>query len=205
MITKDYLKEREIINEKLKLDSPEKIETAFQYYRQRYLSEENRKDKIEGRANLMIASSAIVMALITVFLCSIIYLAPNIPLILIMIIWIAYFLIALFIFKSIYCAMSINKLKGYLEAMQDPFGINGGTQTDIANIRKSMAIDYCCLANRHSEVNDQREILLVTSQKTLRTAVIILILLCLSFVIDILYSNKICVKYMPKSMPWFNN
>jgi hypothetical protein len=198
MITQDYLNEREKIAGQLKLDSPEKIETAFQYCRQLYLAEENRKDKIEGRANLLIASSAIVMALVTIFLCIIIYLAPNIPLILIVVILVGYFLIALFIFNSIHNAISISKLKGYSGLINDLPEIHGFTQADINNIRKSLTIDYCCLGTNHRDLNEQRRILLNTSQKLLRNAVIILILLSLFFVIDTLFSDKIYVKYLSK-------
>jgi hypothetical protein len=198
MITQGYLNEREKISGQLKLDSPEKIETAFQFCRQLYVAEENRKDKIEGRANLLIASSAIVMTLVTIFLCIIIYLALNIPLTLIIIILIGYFLIALFIFNSIHNAMSISKLKGYSGSIQDSPEIHGFSQTDIVNIRKSLAIDYCCLGANLRDLNEQKKILLNNSQKLLRNAVIILILLSLFFVIDVLLSDKICVKYFTK-------
>jgi small-conductance mechanosensitive channel len=205
MISQDYLKEREEIASKLKLDSPEKIEAAFQYGRQLYLIEENRKDRIESRANLLIASSAIVMALVTVFLCIILYLAPDIPLLLIIIILIAYAFFALFIFNTINYALSISKLKGYSVTMPDSFESNDLKQTDIGDIRKSLAIDYCCLATKHRDINDQKGILLNTSQKLLKNAVIILILLSLAFVVDILLSNKIHMKYLAKLKSWFDN
>jgi hypothetical protein len=205
MISQDYLKEREQIASKLKLDSREKIEAAFQYGRQLYLIEENRKDKIESRANLLIASSAIAVALVTVFLCIILYLAPNIPLLLIVIILIAYSLIALFIFNSIHYAISISNLKGYSVTIPESFESNDLKQTDIGDIRKSLAIDYCCLATKQRDINDQRGILLNTSQKLLRNAVIILILLSLAFVLDILLSNKIDMKYFPQLKSWFKN
>jgi small-conductance mechanosensitive channel len=205
MISQEYLKEREQIASKLKLDSPEKIEAAFQYGRQLYLIEENRKEKIESRANLLIASSAIAMALVTVFLCIILYLAMEIPLLLIFIILIAYSLNALFIINSIHYAMSVSKLKGYAVTLPDSFESHDLKQEDIGYIRKSLAIDYCCLATKQGKINEQRELLLNKSHKLLRNAVITLILLSLAFVLDVLLSNKIHLKYFLKLKSWLNN
>jgi hypothetical protein len=77
MISQDYSKGTKEIESRLKLDSPERIEEALQYCATHYHNEENRRDKMESKANTLIAASAIMMAFITGFLCMILYDAPS--------------------------------------------------------------------------------------------------------------------------------
>ena len=69
METLESLKEVEKIKAELKLDSIEIIEESIQYYKNLYNNEEYRRQKLENKANILIAASAIVMVIITGFFC----------------------------------------------------------------------------------------------------------------------------------------
>jgi hypothetical protein len=187
MTFQDYLEEREKIANKLKLDSPEKIETAFEYYKQLHMAEEIRKNKIESRATLIIAGSAIMMGLVTLSISIIAYCGYYIQILLFIMILIGFILVIIFVFNSISYALNISKMKGDIFKVPGSFVAYDLSHPEMVNIKKSFAIDYAYLANKYREINDQRETFLNTSQDSLKNAIIVLTISASILVINILY------------------
>lgn len=197
MISQDYLKETEKIESKLKLDSPERIEEALQYCATHYRNEENRRDKIESKANTLIAASTITIGFITGFLCMILYDAPSLSLLFLIIILIVYIIIAMFIIKSINYSLKIGRLVKDTLTDQQRIDYNI-SETDLIHIKKARVINYYLLFTINRENNDKNEKYINIAQNSMKNAVIVLLLLSLSFVLDIVLSSKINLKYLNK-------
>lgn len=197
MISQDYLKETEKIESKLKLDSPERIEEALQYCATLYSNEENRRDKIENKANTLIAASAITIAFITGFLCMILYDAPSLSLLFIIIILIVYTIIAFFIIKSINYSLKISRF-GKNNSIDTKLVDYNITESDIIHIKKVRVINYYILLNKNKQNNDKKEKYINIAQNSIKNAVIVLLLLSLSFVIDVALSIKTNIYYLNK-------
>jgi ABC-type multidrug transport system fused ATPase/permease subunit len=197
MDSSSYSEERKDIEKKLKLDSPEGIERALQYFGNLYRNEENRRDRIEGRANLLIASASIILTFVTGFLCMILYDMESISLAFLIIIFIIFIVVVAFIVDSIISSLEINKLGKY--AMTDHDFVNYSiSESDIIHIKKARVINYYMLFDKNKQINEEKEKYLYKSQRSIKNAVIILLLISIAFVVDLALSNKINIKYLHK-------
>jgi flagellar biosynthesis protein FlhB len=195
MDSTSYLEEKKNIENRLKLDTAERIEQALQYCSNLYRNEESRRDRIESRANLLIASASIIITFITGFLCIILYDMETISLSFLIIIFIIYIIIVSFIFNSIILSLEINKLGKYTMT-EKHFANYNITESDIIYIRKARAINYYILSDKNKQINDNKEDYLHKSQNNIKNAVIILLFISLVFVLDLALSNKINLKYL---------
>ena len=146
-----YMDKIKIIENKLEINSPERVEEALQYYGNFYRNEEHRRDKIDARANLLIAAASIIIAVITGFLCMLIYHMEIISFSVLAAILIAYAIISTFIINSISASLEVNKLKNY--SMTDKhYSDYGITESDLVYIRKVRAINYYILFNKNERI-----------------------------------------------------
>jgi hypothetical protein len=197
MDSSSYSEERKNIENKLKLDSPEVIERGIQYYGNLYRDEENRRDRIEGRANLLIASASIIISFVTGFLCMILYDMESISLAFLILIFIVYIVVAAFIIDSINSSLEINKL-GKHRMTDEHFANYSISESDIIHIKKARVINYYMLFDKNKQINDEKEKYLYKSQRSLKNAGIILLLISIAFVVDLALSRKINIKYLDK-------
>jgi len=197
MISQDCLKEKEEIESKLKLDSPERIEEALQYCATNYHYEQNRRDKIESKANTLIAASIISIAFITGFLCDILYDIPNLSLIFIIIIITTYIILAVFIIRSINYSLKVSRLGNYTMDNQHLVDYNM-TESDFIHIKKIRTINYYLLFTKNKHNNDNKEKYINIAQNSMKSVALVFLLLSLIFVFDIVLSNKINIKYLNK-------
>jgi K+-sensing histidine kinase KdpD len=183
-------KEIEEIEKKLKLDSPERIEEALQYFGTLYHNEEFRREIIENKANVLIAASVITIAFVTGFLCMILYNLPSITLLFMVIILAIYIVMAVYVIKSINQVIEISNVEKNMLFME-PFGDYSVSESDIVNIKKSRAVKYYSSFNKSKSINDDKKEYLNTAQKNIKNAIISLLLLSLIIIIDLVLSNKI--------------
>lgn len=202
MNSSDFLKTKDKIESELKLDSPDKIEDAFNYCRHLYLAEEHHRHKIESRANLLIGAAAITTAFLTGFLCMILYTKSSITLFYVAIILVAYFSIVYFLIKTIHYALDIGHLGKFRIDNPDHPDVNSSKDSGLMYVKKYGAVYYyfLFLGNRDVNVNKQRR--LSKAQNNIRNAVLALLLISLIFIIDITLSKKIYLKYLKHIQEW---
>ncbi len=202
MNSSDFLKTKDKIESELKLDSPDKIEDAFNYCRHLYLAEEHHRHKIESRANLLIGAAAITTAFLTGFLCMILYTKSIITLFYVAIILVAYFSIVYFLIKTIHYALDIGHLGKFRIDNPDHPDVNSSKDSGLMYVKKYGAVYYyfLFLGNRDVNVNKQRR--LSKAQNNIRNAVLALLLISLIFIIDITLSKKIYLKYLKHIQEW---
>ena len=197
METLESLKEVEKIKAELKLDSIEIIEESIQYYKNLYNNEEYRRQKLENKANILIAASAIVMVIITGFFCMMLYDLSSITLSFLFLISIIYIFIAIFIHRSVRYSLKSSKLKKYL--IQDPSTEKYNITDDVIfKIKKFRAINYYLLFHKNKDINDEKEEFITIAQNALMYVIIVLLFLFLAFVLDTIVSSKINIKYINK-------
>jgi hypothetical protein len=189
------------IENKLKLNSPERVEVALEYYGNSYRNEELRRDRIDARANLLIASALIAIAFITGILCDIIYDMESISLFFLIAILIVYVVIVVFIVNSISASLEVNRFEKYsmTEKHYSDYNIK---ESDILHLRKIRAINYYILYDKNKQINDNKENYLHKSQRNIKNAIMILLFIPLVFVINMVLSGKITFEYLNKFRSW---
>jgi hypothetical protein len=202
MNSSDFLKAKDKIESELKLDSPDKIDDAFNYCKHLYLAEEQHRHKIESRANLLIGAAAITTAFLTGFLCMILYTKPSITLLYVAIILAGYFFIVYFLIKTIHYAIDIGHLGRFRIDNPDHPDVYSSKDAGLMYVKKYGAVYYyfLFLGNRDTNVNKKGR--LAKAQNNIRNAILALLLISLIFIIDITLSEKIYVKYLNHIQHW---
>lgn len=203
MNSSDFLEVKDKIETELKLDSADKIEDAFYYCRQLYLSEENHRQKIESRANLLIGAAAITTAFLTGFLCMILYKKSSVTLLYVIIILAAYLSIVYFLLKTIHYSVYISQLGKFRIDNPEHPEVYSSKDSGLMYVKKYGAVYYyfLFLGNRDININKKRD--LTIAQNNIRNAIIALLVISLIFIIDITLSEKIYIKYLKHVQEWF--
>jgi hypothetical protein len=202
MDSTDFLKAKDKIASKLKLDSDDKIDDAFHYCRQLYLAEESHRHKIENRANLLIGTAAITAALLTAFLCMALYAKSGISLLFVIIILASYCSIVYFLIKTIRYAVNISQLEKFNIDNPDHPDVYSSKDSGFMYVKKYGAVYYyfLFLGNRDININKKRR--LAIAQTNMRNAVIALLLILVIFLFHITLSEKIYIKHLKQLQEW---
>ena len=202
MDTSDFLKAKNKIERKLKLDSDDKIEDAYHYCRQLYLAEEHHRQKIDNRANLLIGAAAITTAFLTGFLCIILYTKSSISISYVIVILAAYFCIVSFLIKTIQYAVDIGRLGKFTIDNPDHPDVHSSKDSGLIYVNKFGAVYYyfLFLGNRNININKKKR--LAIAQTNIRNAILALLLISIIFIVDIILSERVYLKSLGNISEW---
>ena len=180
----NFLKEKKEISSKLMLDSPEAIEEVLNHCRLLYQNEQSRRNIIEKKVNFLIIASVIATAFITGFLSLYIFEIINLSLFFVIItvllcILLGYFMIELTKFFTRRGCDDEYKVK-----WPDISEMDNLREKDLIKIKQSRAVDYLHSYHKIRDINDLKEIDLISCQKYFKIVILLLLFLPLLFVID---------------------